>query len=265
MKFARTITLLCLMLSLLSACAPAPSDERSIRLGVIAGPEAELMEFVKQLAAQDYDLNIELVQFSDYTMPNIALHDGSIDANIFQHQPYLDAMLHSRNYQLASVGKTFIFPMGIYSTSLNSLAELPDGASVVIPNDPSNQARALLLLQQAGLIELAPDITITGSLQDIIKNPKQLKISGLNAAQLPRALQDVSLAVINTNYAIAAKLNYEEALFTETYDSPYANVIVVRATEKDAAKFQRLVEIMHSAVVTEKAQQIFKQAVISAW
>lgn len=253
------------ILSLLTLCA-CKSAKEVMRVGVIAGPEAELVETAKQVAKKKYDLNIEVIEFTDYTMPNEALHSGSIDANIFQHKPYLKEANKSRGYDLVAIAKTFIFPMGIYSVKVSSIGEVPDHAMVAIPNDPSNEARALLLLHKAGLIQLNPSLSVRATADDVIANPKDLKIKMLDAAELPRVLKDVTLATINTNYAIpAGLLPSRDALYLETKNSPYANLLVVREGEKNDPKFLLLIKALHSPEVLAKAKVLFKGQAIPAW
>ncbi len=185
------------------------------------------MEAAKKVAAQKYHLTVEIVPFTDYNMPNEALSDGSIDANMFQHQPYLDAAIKAKGYKIVAVAKTFVYPMGVYSKKITKLAALKPGAVVAIPNDPSNGARALLILQKAGLITLKPSAGATATIADISRNPKKLRFKEIDAAQLPRTLPDVDLAAINTNYAmIAGLIPSRDALFMKA-QSPYANLIVV--------------------------------------
>ncbi|MGB6976386.1 MAG: MetQ/NlpA family ABC transporter substrate-binding protein [Gammaproteobacteria bacterium] len=256
---------LCLLA--ITACSQNKTEAANqIRVGTIAGPETELMEIAKQVAAQKYNLNIKIVQFEDYTMPNEALADGSIDANAFQHLPYLQAAMKAKGYKLTVAGKTFIYPMGIYSKRITNLAQLRDGATVAIPNDPSNEARALLLLQSAKLITLKPNTDISATITDIQRNPKHLVIKEIDAAQLPRVLPDVDLATINTNYAMVANLlPTRDALFIENPDSPYANLIVVRAGDENKPQFQKLVAAIHSPEVLQKAQKLFQGQAIPAW
>jgi D-methionine transport system substrate-binding protein len=256
---------LCLLA--LTACNQNKTEATNqIRVGTIAGPETELMEIARQVAAQRYNLDIKIVQFEDYTMPNAALADGSIDANAFQHLPYLEAAMKAKGYKLAVIGKTFIYPMGIYSRKITDLTQLRDGATVAIPNDPSNEARALLLLQRAKLITLKPNVDISATINDIQNNPKHLVIKEIDAAQLPRVLPDVDLAIINTNYAMVANLlPTRDALFIERPDSPYANLIVVRAGEENKPQFQQLVNAFHSAEVLQKAHKLFQGQAIPAW
>lgn len=250
----------------LSGCdrSKIPSDE--VVVGTIAGPETELMQVAQQVAQKDYGLKVKIVTFSDYTMPNEALNDGSINANAFQTLPYLQTAIAAKGYQLTAVGKTFIYPMGLYSKKYKSLSTLPNGATVAIPNDPSNEARSLLLLQSAKLITLKAGAGTNATTFDIVANPRQLKISTLGAAQLPRALGDVDLAAINTNYAVPAGLYpSRDALFQESSDSPYANLVVVKTADQNDVKFQQLVNALHSQQVVDAANKLFQGQAVPAW
>lgn len=255
-----------LLLALLVGCTKPVATPNTLKVGTIAGPETQLIEAAQQVAAQQFNLKIDIVQFNDYSMPNIALADGSIDANVFQHQLFLDATIKAKGYNLTAIAKTFVYPMGIYSQKYSKLADLPLKAKVAIPNDPSNEARALLLLQQAKLLKLKPNAAVTGTSSDIIENPKQLKIIELDAAQMPRALADVDLAVINTNYAMIANLfPSQDALFIEDQNSPYANLVVVRSTDQQNPKLNQLVTALHSKEVQAVAEKLFHGQAIPAW
>jgi D-methionine transport system substrate-binding protein len=255
--------------ALLTSCDSSSTQNvanKTLKLGTIAGPETQLMEVAKKVAKQKYDLNVELVTFSDYTMPNVALNDGSIDANMFQHIPYLDASIKARGFQITPVGKTFIYPMGIFSKKIKQLDEIQPGDKIAIPNDPSNEARALLVLQSAGLIKLKSKSGITATIHDISDNPQQLKIVELDAAQLPRVLDTVTLAVINNTYAVPAGLiASKNAIFVERADSPYANVVVVRTADKNNSQIKELVAAIQSPEVATAAEKIFKGSAIPAW
>lgn len=238
----------------------------TILVGTIAGPETTLMEVAKQVAQKRYGLNVKIITFSDYTTPNRALSDGSIDANMFQHLPYLQSQIKAHGYSIVSIGKTFIYPMGIYSTKLKSLKNVPHGAKVAIPNDPSNEARALILLQKAGLIKLKASAGFNATPLDIVSNPKGLKFIPLQAAQLARSLDDVTLAAINTNYAMPAGLSpAKDALFVEGPNSPYANIVAVLAKNRDNKKALELVQALHSQAVLAVAKKIFGDGAIPAW
>lgn len=253
------------LLGALSSCHKQEAAN-TIKVGTIAGPETQLMEVAKQVAAKQYGLNIQIVQFTDYTMPNEALADGSIDANMFQHMPYLNAAIKAKGYKIVAIGKTFVYPMGLYSHLIKKLAQLQNKAIVAVPNDPANEARSLLLLQQAGLIKLRSGATYAATSADIISNAKQLKIRELDAAQIPRILPDVSLAAINTNYAMLANLlPSRDALIRENANSIYANLVVVRTEQKDDLRFKELVNALHSSEVLTAANTLFKGQAIPAW
>jgi len=167
---------------------PAQTAVRtSIKVGVTAGPHAEVMEVVKKVAAKD-GLTIQIVEFNDYMQPNIALNQGEIDANSYQHQPWLDNQIQDRKYEIVSIAKTIIFPMGIYSKKIKNLNELNPGASIAVPNDPTNGARALAILEKQGLIKIKPEAGLKATAKDIVDNPRNLKIKELDAAQIPRVL-----------------------------------------------------------------------------
>ena len=257
-------------LILLSIClligACKSQDKNTLKVGTITGPETQLMEVAKAVAKEKYDLNIQVIEFSDYTLPNAALSDGSIDANMFQHQPYLDQQIKDRGYHLIAIGKVFIYPMGIYSAKIKNLSDLPQEAIVAIPNDSSNEGRALLLLEKAGLIQLKKSAGLYATPFDIEKNTKKLKFKELDAAQLPRSLPDVTIAVINTNYAIPAGLSpNKDAIYKESTDSPYANIIVVRESDVNNPRIKQLVASIQSDAVLKTAKEIFNGYAIPAW
>lgn len=247
-------------------CSSPNAALNGLRVGVIAGPESELMEVAKGVAQSQSGLVLNIVTFSDYMLPNTALMDGSLDVNVFQHQVYLDNYLKAHpSADLVAVGKTFIYPMGIYSTRY-TLDTLPMEAKVAIPNDPSNEARALLLLEKAGLIKLSHRDANSVTLVDVVENPRQLKIMTMSAAQLPRVLPDVGLAVINTNYGLLAGLKpSEDALMLEDHDSPYANIVVVRREFVEDPRVAQLVEALQSPAVLAKSKELFQGQAIPAW
>ena len=235
-----------------------------IRVGASPSPHAEILEFAKdQLAAKGYEL--EIVEFTDYVMPNVALYEGDLDANFFQHKPYLDEFCKSRGLKLASVGAVHLEPMSVFSNKYKSLSELPDGASIAIPNDPTNGGRALLVLQSAGLIKLRDGAPVTATPQDIAENPHNLKFSELEAPQLPRSLADVDAAVININFALEAKLNPKDAIYTESKDSPYANIVAVRAGDENRPEIQELMKALTSPESKKFIEDTYKGAVIPAF
>lgn len=249
----------------LTACGGS-HDKNTIKVGTIAGPETELMEVAKQVAKTHYGLNIQIVEFTDYIQPNAALNDGSIDANAFQHQPFLNQQIKDKKYNLIAIAKTFVYPMGVYSQKIKKLSQLPEHAVIAIPNDPSNEGRALLLLQKAGIIRLAASANLYATPADIIKNPKNIKCVELDAGQLVRSLPDVSAAVINTNYAIPAGLSpKKDALLLEGADSPYANIIVIRQDETNNPQIKQFVQAFQSKAVRDAAKTIFNDQAIAAW
>ena len=246
----------------LSAAAAMAED---IKVGVSPGEHAEIMEEVAKVAAPK-GLNIEVIEFSDYVVPNQALNDGDLNANSFQHRPYLENQIKDRGFELVEVGTTITTPMGVYSDKIKDLAELPEGGNVAIPNDPTNGGRALLVLQDLGVIKLAEGTGLVPSPLDVTENPKNLKFLELDAAQLPRALADADIAIINTNYALAAGLNpKEDAIASEKADSPYVNIIVVRKGDEGAAWVKPLVEAYHSPEVKKFIEDKYQGSVITSW
>ncbi|MGE3317748.1 MAG: MetQ/NlpA family ABC transporter substrate-binding protein [Candidatus Berkiella sp.] len=251
---------------LLVACAQQQRGDDEIIIGTITGPETQLVETAKKVAKERYGLKLTIVSFEDYVVPNTALAEKDIDANMFQHQPYLDVVLEKKKYAITPIGKMFIYPMGIYSKKHKELSELPDGAVIGIPNDPSNGARALRLLAKAKLITIpnVSDLELTP--QKITDNPHFFVFKEMVAAQLPRVLRDVDAAVINTNFAIPAGLSpAKDALLVEDRNSPYANIVVVRTSEKDQEKYRKLMNALHSPEVQEEAKKLFSDQAIPAW
>ncbi|WP_136649611.1 MetQ/NlpA family ABC transporter substrate-binding protein [Paracoccus aeridis] len=246
----------------LSAGMAAAED---IKIGVSPGEHAEILEQVAPIAAAR-GLNLDIIEFSDYVVPNTALADGDLQANSFQHVPYLENQIKDRGYDLVVVAKTITTPMGVYSSKLKSLGDLADGATVAIPNDPTNGGRALLVLAEQGLITVNPDAGLVPTPLDITENPKDLEFTELDAAQLPRALQDADAAVINTNYALSAGLSPKtDSIAMEKADSPYANVIVVRRGDEGQPWVKTLVEAYHSPEIKQFIETKYEGAVIPAW
>jgi D-methionine transport system substrate-binding protein len=248
-----------------AALTSAAAHAGEISVAATAVPHAELLEFVKPaLAKEGVELKIKV--FTDYVQPNVQVAEGRLDANFFQHQPYLDEFNASRGTQLVSIAGVHVEPFGAYSSKIKTLAELPEGAQVVIPNDATNGGRALLLLQKAGVIKLKADAGITATVKDIAENPKGIKVRELEAATLPRVLAQVDLALINTNYALEAGLNpTKDALVIEGSDSPYVNILVTTAEKKDNADLQKLAKALHSAEVKQFIADQYKGAVVPAF
>lgn len=237
----------------------------TIKVGVTSGPHAQLMDVVKSVAAKN-GLTIQVIEFSDYVQPNAALAAGDLDANSYQHEPYLDAQVKDRGYRIVKVADTVTFPMGIYSKKVKSLAALPVGAKIAVPNDPTNGGRALLLLQKAGLLKLRADAGLKATPLDIVDNPHKLKIIELDAAQIPRSLDDVDAAAINTNFAMDAGLRpKQDAIAIEDPNGPYVNIIAVRAADRNKPWVAKLVAAYHSPEVKQYIDSKFGGAVIAGW
>jgi D-methionine transport system substrate-binding protein len=228
-------------------------------------PHAEILEFVKPaLAAQGVDLKVKV--FTDYVQPNVQVAEKRLDANFFQHQPYLDEFNKAKGTHLVSVAGVHLEPLGAYSSKYKTLAELPNGANVVIPNDATNGGRALLLLANQGLITLKNPTDILSTIKDITGNEKGLKFRELEAATLPRVLTQVDLALINTNYALEAKLDpSKDALTIEGKDSPYVNIVVAREDDKNSDAMKKLVAALHTPEVKAFILEKYKGAVLPAF
>ena len=241
---------------------PALAQDKPLKIGVTAGPHAQIFEQVKKIAEKD-GLKIQVIEFSDYVQPNAALAAGDLDANSYQHKPYLDQQIADRGYKFSPVGYTVNFPIGIYSKKVKSLKDLPEGAKVGIPNDPTNGGRVLLVLQDQGLIQLRPDAGLKATPLDVVGNPKKLKFVELDAAHLPRSLDDLDASAINTNYALSAGLNPgKDAIARESAKSPYVNLIAVRTADKDKPWVAKLVKAYQSDAVRQFIQTEFKGSVV---
>ena len=240
----------------------AQAQDKTIKIGVTAGPHAQIMEVVKKVAAKN-GLNLKVIEFGDYVQPNAALAAGDLDANSYQHRPYLDAQIKDRGYKISWVADTVNFPIGIYSKKIKKLADLPSGAKFGIPNDPTNGGRALLLLQAQGLIKLKEGAGLKATPLDVVSNPKKLKFVELDAAQLPRSLDDLDASAINTNFALSAGLNPgKDAIAQENAKSPYVNLIAVREADKDKPWVAKLVKAYHSEEIKKFIQTEFKGSVL---
>ncbi|MBX3709710.1 MAG: MetQ/NlpA family lipoprotein [Gammaproteobacteria bacterium] len=242
------------------------SVENTLRVGVISGQAEKVMKVAEQVAKDKYGLYLKVVTFSDYVQPNTALDNHSIDANIFQHEPYLQGQSKAHHYHLAAIAKTFVYPMGFYSQKINDISQLKNKSIIAIPNDPSNEGRSLLLLEKAGLIKLKSDVGTYATISDIIVNKQQLQFKLLDAAQLPRVLKDVALAAITNDFLAPTGLTIQQSMIKEGSDSPYANLIVARKEDKDNPLLQKLVEIMHSQPVINETQKCYPDgAAVPAW
>ena len=248
--------------------AAANADTKQIKLGTMSGPDAQIWEVVQKVAKKD-GLDVKIIEFNDYAQPNPALDAGDLDANGFQHQPFLDSQIQARHYKIVNVGLTYVAPMGFYSKKIKSFAELKEGAKVGIQNDPSNGNRALLLLQKAGVIKLKAGAGTNGNNatpRDVVDNPKKIKLIELDSAQLPRSLDDLDVASINTDYAVKNNLSpTKDAIALEDRQGPYANLIAVREKDKNQPWVKTLVRAYQSEDVRKFIDTQFKGAILPAF
>ncbi|MFF3926530.1 MetQ/NlpA family ABC transporter substrate-binding protein [Paenibacillus lactis] len=268
------------LVAVLAACGSKPADNASepadtngaagqekvtIKVGASPAPHAKILEHIKP-ALEKEGVNLEIVEFTDYVLPNTKVDSKEIDANFFQHKPYLDNEIKERGLKLESVIAVHVEPLGAYSRTIKSVDELKDGAVVAIPSDPSNAGRALTLLSKNGVIKLADETKLEATAKDITENPKNLEFKEVEAAMLPRMLDELDLAVINTNYALEAGLDpTKDALFIEDKDNPYANLLVARPDNKDSEAIQKLAKALTSEDVKTFIEQEYKGAVIPAF
>ncbi|VVQ20419.1 D-methionine-binding lipoprotein MetQ [Pseudomonas fluorescens] len=253
------------LIAAFAAVAAFSAHAETLTVAATPVPHAEILEFVKPaLAKEGVDLKVKV--FTDYIQPNVQVAEKRLDANFFQHQPYLDEFNKAKGTSLVAVTGVHLEPLGAYSSKLKDLKDLPSGANVVIPNDATNGGRALLLLAKAGVITLKDPSNILSTVKDIATNPKDLKIRELEAATIPRVLTQVDLALINTNYALEAKLDpSKDALVIEGNDSPYVNILVSRADNKDSDAMKKLAAALHSPEVKKFITEKYKGAVLPAF
>ena len=258
---------------LLTACGggqqaggDAAKSEVTLKIGATPVPHAEMLAEIKN-DLKDKGITLEVIEFNDYVQPNIALNDKELDANFFQHEPYLnDFVKEHKEMKIKNAAGIHVEPMGIYSHKIKDLAELADGAKVSIPNDPTNGGRALLLLEKAGLLKLKDGVKETATVQDIAENPKNLVITEVEAAQLPRTLDDVDISVINTNFAMNAELNpIKDALFMEDKTSPYVNIIVVREGDENRAEIKELISALQNDKMKKFIEEKYNGAIVPAF
>lgn len=247
----------------LSACGK--NDETTLKVGATAVPHAEILKHIKP-ALEKEGINLEIVEFTDYVQPNTQLFEKQLDANFFQHQPYLDVENKQRSMDLVPVIAVHVEPLGAYSKKYKSIDELPEGAKIAIPNDATNGGRALSLLAKNGLIKLKDENKVESKLSDITDNPKNFVITENDAAILPRQLEEVDIAVINTNFVLDAGLDpVKDALIIEGKDNPYANILVSRPDNKDSEAIQKLAKALSSEDVKKFIEDQYKGAVIPAF
>ncbi|MAD41259.1 MAG: methionine ABC transporter substrate-binding protein [Arcobacter sp.] len=239
------------------------AKQTTIKIGATPVPHVEILEAVKPLLkAKGYDL--EIVEFTDYVTPNIAVNEGELDANFFQHLPYLTEFNKNKNTNLVKTVNVHLEPMGLYSNKIKALSELKDGATIAVPNDPTNESRALDILVKEGLLKFK-DVDFK-TVVDIVENPKNLKIEELDAPQLPRVLDEVDAAIINTNYALAADLNpLKDALVIESKDSPYANIVVVKKGNENKEYIKALDEVINSSEIKKFIREKYQGSIVEAF
>ena len=247
-----------------AAAAAAPLK---IKVGVMSGPEHQVAEIAAKVAKEKYGLDVQFVEFNDYALPNEAVSKGDLDANAMQHKPYLDEDAKAKNLNnLVIVGNTFVYPLAGYSKKIKNVSELQEGAKVVVPNDPTNRGRALILLEKQGLIKLKDANNLLSTVLDIVENPKKLNITEVDTSVAARALDDVDLAVVNNTYAGQVGLNAQDnGVFVEDKDSPYVNIIVARTDNKDSKAIQDFVKAYQTEEVYQEAKKHFKDGVVKGW
>lgn len=251
---------------ILSGCGEKEADNHTIKVGVIAGAEEQVAEVAAKVAKEKYGLEVKLVTFTDYVTPNAALADGSIDLNAFQHKPFLDQQVEERGYKLTVAGNTLVYPIAGYSKKIKSVDELKDGDKISIPNDPTNLGRALLLLEDQGLIKLRENAGLQATVRDVIENPKHLDIIELEAPQLPRSLDDVAISIVNTTYIGSVNMTpQKDGLFVEGKDSPYVNIMAAREENVNDENVQNFVKAYQTDEVFNAATEIFQGGVVKGW
>lgn len=249
-----------------SGASSAASGAKTLKVGATAVPHAEILEAAKPLLEKE-GITLEIVEFNDYVQPNLALNDKELDANFFQHEPYLkNFMDEHKEVKLKNAAGIHIEPMGVYSRKIKKLDELKDGATIAIPNDPTNGGRSLLLLEKAGIIKLKEGVGEKATVGDIAENKKNIKFQEVEAAQVPRTLDDVDAAVINSNFAMQMNLDpTKDAMFIEDSTSPYVNIIAVREGDENRPEIQALIKVLHSDEIKQFIIEKYKGAVVPAF
>ena len=254
--------------TLVGLAQPTPSfaeDKKSIKVGIISGEDEDVWRVVVAQAAEK-GLAIETVVFNDYTQPNEALERGEIDANAFQHQPYLDNQIKTQGYHIVRVGYTGVWPIGLYSKKYTKVADLPEGAVIGVPNDPSNEGRALRVLQNEGIIKLKDGTGILATIADIVENPKKVEIKELDAGVVGRAITDLDAAVVNTDWALKSGLSPADRIAQELVaDNPYRNFIAVKAGTENEEWVKTLVSAYQNDTVKAEFDRVYKGTGISAY
>jgi D-methionine transport system substrate-binding protein len=259
----KKLCLACAILSMLSIGASA--NAKPLKVGLSAGPYTDVSKFAADLAKKQ-GLEVEVIEFTDYTIPNAALAQRDIDFNNYQSKKYLENQIKTRSYDFVAVATGIIVPIGLYSKKVSKIEDLPSGATIGIPNDPANGARALIFLERLGLIKLDPAKRDTAAPHDIVDNPKKLRVVELEAAQLPRSLDDTSASVVNLNYAVGAGLDPKRALSLEDYSNDFNTILfVTRADNKDDPDIRRFIDIYRSPEVKAFVEKRFDKVVPTTW
>ncbi|MBD3921138.1 MetQ/NlpA family lipoprotein [Paenibacillus sp. PR3] len=241
------------------------AQEVTLKVGATPVPHAEILKEIQPLL-KEQGVNLEIVEFNDYIQPNVQVYEKQLDANFFQHTPYLEQFNKDKGYDLVTVTGVHLEPLGAYSKKIAKVDELKDGAKIAIPNDATNGGRALLLLEKNGFLKLKEGVGVNATVSDIVDNPKKLSIKELEAAMLPRVLDEVDMAIINTNYALEANLvPTKDALFLESKDSPYVNILVSRPDNKDSEAMQKLAKALNSDTVKKFIEDKYNGAVVPAF
>lgn len=269
MKKVFSFVILLLVLSIvLVACGKDQADGDGtvhVKVGISAGHEEDIWGLIKELVREE-GIDLEIVTFNDYIQPNLALAEGELDINAFQHLPYLEQFNADRGLDLVRIADTLNYPMGVYSNKVTSISEIKEGDTLAIPNDPTNGARALILFENAGLIKLKEGVGIKATVRDIVENPLNLKFQELEAPFLPKALDDVAAAVINTNFALENGLiPTRDAIFIEPKDSPWVNIIAARKEDQNREVFQKIINAYHSDEVKKLIEEKFGDFIVPSW
>jgi len=265
MKKIIVLSLLVLVVGVFTGCQSKAESDNTIKIGATPVPHGELLDLIKDDLEAD-GIKLEVVEFTDYIQPNIALNDGEIDANFFQHVPYLDSFSEEHKLDLVSIGTIHVEPLGLYSEKYETVSDIQEGGLIAIPSDAVNGGRALILLEANGLIKLKEGAGLEATEKDIDENPHNFKFKAIEAAQLPRVLPDVDGAVINGNYALDADLvPTEDALILEGSESPYANIVVVKKGDEEEAKYQKLLDALQSDKVKEYIEATYDGGVVPAF
>lgn len=253
------------VLGILALITSVTAFAGDIKVGATPVPHSELLKIVQEDLKKE-GVNLTIIEFTDYVTPNLAVDSGEIDANFFQHKPYMDTFAKEKGLKLVSLGNVHVEPLGVYSKKIDSIENLKEKSLVAIPSDPTNGGRALILLHDKGIIKLKDPKNLLATEFDIVENPKNLKFKSLEAAQIPRVLRDVDLAVINGNYAIESGLNPEkDALLIEGKESPYANLVTVKLGKENNEDLQKLIKALQSEKVRKYIETTYKGAVVPAF